>query len=172
MQEVFLHGLYAVTGTNLSRVQDGFQEVKTMEKAHEIINAAPRQNFSSRSISENLVWTYILILMVLEADSRGPENLQGLSGIPKSILVEMMFNVAHYIAKTLNQLKTSDAEDKDLDSDGNVARRTWTVTGILCRWHGVSVAEPDLFGLNEAATWEDRKAFGIVILQLARESQL
>lgn len=169
---MFLHALYAVTGTDLSRVQDGFQEVKSAEKAQEIVYGAPRQNPASRSVSVNLVWSHILILMVLDSDSHGPENFHGRSGIPKSVLIDMAFNVTHHVAKGLNQLRTSNPEDGDLDSDANIARRNWTVVGILSRWHAVSVAGVDLFGTNEVATSEDRKAFGLVALQLARESQL
>ena len=169
VQEVFLHALYAVTSTNLSRVQDVFQEVKSAEKAQDIIYAAPRQNPSSRSVSTNLIWSQILILMVLDSDSHGPENLHGRNGIPKSVLIDMAFNVTHHTAKSLNQLKSSNPEDANLDSEANIARRNWTVVGILSRWHAVSVAGPDLFGTNEVATFEDRKAFGPVVLQLARK---
>ncbi|KAK2761742.1 Glucose-responsive transcription factor [Arachnomyces sp. PD_36] len=170
IQEVFLHALYAVTGTDLSRVQGAFQDVKSVEKAHEIVYAALRQNPASRPVSSNLVWSQLLILMVLDADSRGPENLHGRSGIPKSVLIDMAFNVTHHIAKSLNQLKTSNPEDGDLDSDANIARRNWTVVGVLSRWHAVSVAGLDVFGTNDVATSEDRKAFGLVALQVARYS--
>lgn len=168
---MFLHALYAIAGTNISRVQSVFQEVETFEKAQEIVYAAPRQNPASRSISENLVWSQILILMVLDSDSRGPENFHGRNGIPKSVLIDMAFNMAHHVAKGLHQLRTSNPQDGDLDSDANIARRNWSVVGVLSRWHAVSVAGPDVIGTNEVATSEDRKTFGLVALQLARKSR-
>lgn len=171
VQEVFLHALYAVTGTDVSRVQAVFQEVGTFDRAQEIVYGSPRQNPASRSVSENLVWCQILILMVLDADSRGPENFHGQNGIPKSVLIDMAFNVAHHVAKGLYQLRTSNPEDGDLDSDANIARRNWSVVGVLSRWHAVSVAGLDNLGTNEVATPEDRKAFGLVALQLARKFQ-
>ena len=107
--------------------------------------------------------------MVLDADSRGPDNFHGRNGIPKSLLIDMAYNVAHHVAKGLHQLRTSNPEDEDLDSDANIARRNWSVVSVLSRWHTVSVANLDNIGTNEVATADDRKAFGLVALQLARK---
>jgi hypothetical protein len=108
--------------------------------------------------------------MVLDADSRGPENLRGQNGIPKPILLEIAFTLAHFVAKSLGQLRTGNEDDQDLDSDANIARRIWIVVGILSRWHAVSVAGPDLFSNNETATPEDRHTFALATLQLSRNA--
>lgn len=110
--------------------------------------------------------------MALEADSRGPDNLRGQNGIPKSVLLDIAFTLAHFVAKSLGQLKTGNQNDQDLDSDANIARRSWIVIGILSRWHAVSVAGPDIFSNNETATPEDRHTFALATLQLSRRCPL
>lgn len=106
--------------------------------------------------------------MVLEADTRGPQNLRGQNGLSKSVLLEVAYPLSYHIAKSLGQIRTSNPDDTDLDSDGNIARRNWIVVGILSRWHAVAVAGPDLFDTNETATLEDRQIFGVATQQISR----
>ncbi|KAK2740176.1 Glucose-responsive transcription factor [Onygenales sp. PD_40] len=171
-QESFLHCLYAVTGANLLRAEKEFQQIQTFEKAQDRIFASFREDPSSRSLSTNLVLLQSIILLVLEADARGPENLRAQNGLSKSVLLEVAFPLSYYIAKSLGQLRTSNPDDNDSDSDANIARRNWIVVGILSRWHAVAVAGPDIFDANETATPEDRHVFGLATLQIARYSTL
>lgn len=168
IQETFLHSLFAVTGANLSRAEKELQQIPTLEKALDRLFASFREEPSTRSLSTNFVILQSTLLFILEADSRGPENLRGQNGISKSVLLDIAFPIAYHIAKSQDQLRTTNLNDQDIDSDGNLARRNWTVVGILSRWHAVSVAGPDLFGTNEIATAEDRHAFGVATLQISR----
>ncbi|OJD25163.1 hypothetical protein ACJ73_03465 [Blastomyces percursus] len=172
IQEAFLHCLYAVTGAGLFRAGDQLQQIPTFEKAQDRIYSSFREEPSSRSMSTNFVLLQSIILMVLEADTRGPENLRGQNGLSKSVLLEFAYPLSYHIAKNLGQIRTSNPDDADSDSDGNIARRNWIVVGILSRWHAVAVAGPDLFDTHETATLEDRQTFGIVPLQISRYSTL
>ncbi|PGH14256.1 hypothetical protein AJ80_05996 [Polytolypa hystricis UAMH7299] len=172
VQEAFLHCLVAIIGADPIRAEKEFQQIPTFEKAQEGLYASFREDPSSRSLSTNFVLLQSIILMILEADSRGPENMRGQNGVPKSVLLEGAFSLAYHVAKSLGQLKTSNPEDQDIDSDANLARRNWVVVGVLSRWHAVAVAGPDFFGLNETATAEDRHTFGPATLQLSRYSTI
>lgn len=169
IQETFLHALYAVTGAALTRAQNELQIIHTFEKAQDCVYESFRESSQTRSLSANFVLLHTLILMILDADSRGPENLRGQNGISKNILVEATFTLAYQIANSLGQVKTSNPEDKNPDSDGNLARKNWVVAMLLSRWHTVSVGSPDFFGFHDAATPEDRQLFGFGTAQLARK---
>jgi hypothetical protein len=145
------------------------QEVPSFEKALDLLYATFREDPTSRPLSANFVLLQTLILMVLESDARGPENFRGQNGIPKSALVESAHNLAYHLARLEGVLRTSNPEDKDIDSDGNLARRDWVVVMILSRLHSISVALPDPYGFHEAATQEDRAIFGAATMQLARK---
>lgn len=172
MQEIFVHSLLALTGGSLFRAEKELQEIPTFEKAQDQLYASFREDPSSRPLSVNLVLLQSIILMILESDARGPENLRGHNGIPKSVLVESAYSLAYFVAKLLGQLRTSHPDDNDVDSDGNVARRNWAVAMILSRLHAISVAGPDFYGVYEAATVEDRQILGVTTLQLARTLEI
>lgn len=171
LQEVFLHALYAVTRANLSRLEKTFEKVLSFENAQELVFSQARENHQLRSTAINLIWLETILLMTLESDSRGPENLRGRNGIPKSILAEMAGKLGWSVAKSLGQLRSGPKrlEDAEIDSDAAIARRDWTVATILCRWHAASVAEPDPFVTNEIAAAGDEKLLSPATLQLARK---
>ncbi|KAI5310314.1 Glucose-responsive transcription factor [Ascosphaera atra] len=148
---------------------------------------------SSRSRSSNLVLLMSLLLMALEADARGPENLRGQNGLPKAALLEGAHTIAWWLAKELNVNRTyipagltneqaasgsavegSNAVGgiEDPDSDHALARRVWVVTAIMSRWHALATAGPDVFEAVEVATLEDKKCLTAGVLQLARYSTL
>ncbi|EGC49250.1 C6 finger domain-containing protein [Histoplasma capsulatum var. duboisii H88] len=172
IQEVFLYCLYAVTGANMFRAGNQFQQIPTFEKAQDRLYASFREEPSSRSLPTNFVLLQSILLMVLEADTRGPENLLGQNGLSKSVLLEVAYPLSYHIAKNLGQVRTSNPDDTEPDSDANIARRNWIVVGILSRWHAVAVAGPDIFDTNETATLEDQQIFGAVPLQISRYSTL
>ncbi|EFW21768.1 Glucose-responsive transcription factor [Coccidioides posadasii str. Silveira] len=172
IQEVFLHSLLAVTGAGSFRATNQFQEIPSFEKAQDRLYEWFRGDPSSRPLAANFVLLHSIILMILEADQRGRLNFRGQSGIPKGTLVEGAVSLGYYIAKPLGQLDISNQEDKDLDSDGNLARRNWIVIGILARWHMLSAAGPDFFGNHEIATPEDNSIVNLTTMQLARYSTL
>ena len=160
--------MLALTGGSLFRAEKELQEISTFEKAQDQLYASFREDPSSRPLSVNLVLLQSIILMILEADARGPENLRGHNGIPKSVLVESAYSLAYFVAKLLGQLRTSNQDDHDVDSDGNLVRKNWATAMILSRLHAISVAGPDFYGVYEGATVEDRQILGLATLQLAR----
>ncbi|WEW58209.1 Glucose-responsive transcription factor [Emydomyces testavorans] len=172
VQEVFLHSLFAVTGAGSFRAGNQFQEIPTFDKAQDRLYEWFRGDPSSRPLAANFILLHSIILMILEADQRGRQNFRGQSGIPKATLVEGSVSLGYYIAKPLRQLDISNPDDKDVDSDGNLARRNWIVIGILARWHMLSTAGPDFFGNHEIATPEDNNIVNLATLQLARYSTL
>ncbi|EEP76354.1 predicted protein [Uncinocarpus reesii 1704] len=172
IQEVFLHSLLAVTGAGSFRAENQFQEIPTFEKAQDRLYDWFRGDPSSRPLAANFVLLHSIILMILEADQRGRENFRGQSGISKATLVEGGVSLGFYIAKPLGQLDISNPDDKDIDSDGNLARRNWIVVGILARWHMMSTAGPDFFGNHDIATYEDTNIINLATMQLARYSTL
>ncbi|KAL1960320.1 hypothetical protein VTO42DRAFT_8280 [Malbranchea cinnamomea] len=168
IQEVLLHSLLALTGASQLRAEKELQQVPTFEKAQDQLYISFREDPASRSLSANLILLHSTIFMALEADARGPENLRGHNGIPKSVLIEAAYSLAYYIARGLGQLKSSNPDDRDVDSDSNLARRNWISIMILSRFHAVSVAGPDYFGVYEASASDDKQILGLATLQLAR----
>ncbi|KAL1998810.1 hypothetical protein VTN02DRAFT_5538 [Thermoascus thermophilus] len=173
VQEVFLHALYAVTGTNLSRLEKPFVKVLSFENAQELVMAQARVYYQIRSTATNLIWLQILLFMVLESDSRGPDNFRGKNGIPKGTLAELAGRLGFSLAKSLDQLRLGKRfENPDMDSDAGLARRGWNIACILCRWHAASVADLDPFSINEIAAAGDEKLLPESTMQLAKYSTI
>ena len=170
VQEILLHALVAVTGSSPLRVEKEFQQIPAFDKAQDHLYMSFREDPAMRPMSVNFVLLQSTMLMIVEADGRGSDNLRGQDGIPKSVLVEAAYALAFYIAKALGQLVDCNPEDKDLDSNGNLARRNWIVLMILSRIHTVGVAGHDSFGYYEAATINDRQIASFATLQLSRRS--
>lgn len=127
-----------------------------------------RENPAPRPMSVNFILLQSTILMIVEADKRGPENLRGQDGISKSVLIEAAYALSYYITKSLGQLSDSNPEDKEIDSNGNLARRNWIVLMILSRIHTISVAGSDHFNNYETAPLNDRRIANFATLQLSR----
>ncbi|KAM5443752.1 Glucose-responsive transcription factor [Microsporum ferrugineum] len=170
IQESFLHSLFAVTGANLSRAENLLQEIPAFQKAQDYLTETLREDPRTRPQAVNFVLLFTFMLLIIDADSRGPENIQGQNGINKTVLVDAAFPIAHHLARSYEQIDSCNVNDRDVDSDGNLARKNWTVLMILARWHTLSVAGRDVFGVCETATPEDRGIFSFASLQLARYS--
>ncbi|KAF3491316.1 uncharacterized protein GIQ15_00833 [Arthroderma uncinatum] len=170
IQESFVHSLFAVTGANLSRAENVLQEIPTFQRAQDYLTETLREDPRTRSQAVNFVLLFTFTLLIIDADSKGPENLQGQNGIGKTVLTDAAFTIAHHLARSYEQIDSCNMNDKDVDSDGNLARKNWTVLMVLSRWHTLSVAGRDVFGVSEAAMPEDRGILSFASLQLARYS--
>lgn len=157
-----------MTGADLSRAEKALQETPTFQRAQDSLTESLREDPRSRAQAVNFVLLFTFTLLIIDADSRGPENLRGQNGISKTVLVDAAFPIAHHLARSYDQLDSCNIDDKEVDSDGNLARRNWTVLMILSRWHSLSVAGRDVFGVFEAAMPEDRGILSFASLQLAR----
>lgn len=167
VQEAFLHSLYAATGVEFRLVSDGFQIIRTYEDAQQFLYNALSEDESTRSASASLVHLQSMLLMILEADTRGPENLQGQDGINKKVLLGMAYLRGYELVKSVDRLRPEQPVDQETDSTGNLARRAWIVLGILSRWFAVGTAGPDVFGTNEIGTKEDERLLSSTTLQIA-----
>ncbi|KKA25793.1 C6 finger domain protein [Rasamsonia emersonii CBS 393.64] len=174
LQEVFLHSFYAVTHTNFGRVESSFQNVSSMNDAQDLLYAHLREASALRSTAVNFIWLQTLQLMVMDCDARGPDNLRGKNGLPKSFLTESLARLAYDIAHHFGQVKNRNLDPHEVDSDANLARRGWVVSSILCRWHNAGMGERDTMGgvWHEIGVPSDLKLLGLAPTQLAAYSTI
>lgn len=162
LQEVFLFGLYTVTRTNLERMSGTFEKVTSFDNAQDILLFYTRQPALVRETSTNLIWLQTMMLMILDCDSRGPDNFVLKDGVPKHTLIQSATKLGSDMAKSMGQLKTKRVSDPDVDSEANITRRNWVSLVILTRWYAISVADPSVLGTNEIGGREDERVVGPV----------
>jgi hypothetical protein len=100
--------------------------------------------------------------MILDCDSRGPENIVLKDGVPKHSLIQSATKLGFDMAKSLDQLKAKRSSDADVDSDANLVRRSWVSLAILARWYAISVADPSVLVNQEIGGREDERVLGSV----------
>jgi hypothetical protein len=100
--------------------------------------------------------------MILDSDSRGPDNFVLKDGIPKQTLIQSANKLGSDLAKSLGQLKAKRSTDPDVDSEANLVRRGWVSLVILTRWYAVSVADTSVLGTYEIGGGEDERVVGPV----------
>lgn len=162
VQEVFLYGLYTVTRSNMGRVAGAFEKVASFDNAQDILLYYTRQPALVRSTATNLIWLQTMLLMILDCDSRGPDNFVLKDGVPKHTLIQSATKLGSDMAKSLGQLRNKRSSDPDVDSDANLTRRNWVSLIILTRWYAISVADPSVLGNHEIGGREDERVAGSV----------
>ncbi|KAM0094987.1 Glucose-responsive transcription factor [Aspergillus fumigatus] len=162
VQEVFLYALYTVTRTNLDRVLSTFERVTSFDNAQDLLLYYTRQPALVRPTAVNLVWLQATLLMILDCDSRGPENIVLKDGVPKHSLIQSATKLGSDMAKSLDQLKAKRSSDADVDSDANLVRRSWVSLAILARWYAISVADLSVLVNQEIGGREDERVLGSV----------
>jgi hypothetical protein len=162
VQEVFLYAFYTVTRTNLDRVLSTFERVTSFDNAQDLLLYYTRQPALVRPTAVNLVWLQTTLLMILDCDSRGPENIVLKDGVPKHSLIQSATKLGSDMAKSLDQLKAKRSSDADVDSDANLVRRSWVSLAILARWYAISVADPSVLVNQEIGGREDERVLGSV----------
>jgi hypothetical protein len=115
----------------------------------------------------NLIWLQSMLLMILDCDSRGPDNFVLKDGIPKHTLIQSATKLGSDLAKGLGQLKSKRSSDPDVDSEANLVRRNWVSLIILSRWYAISVADPSVLGTHEIGGREDERVLGSVAVGIA-----
>ncbi|KAI5296116.1 Glucose-responsive transcription factor [Ascosphaera acerosa] len=149
---------------------------------------------STRNQATNMVLAMTLLLMAIEADSRGPDNLRGRNGLPKSTLLDEARVLSHWLCKEYQVLrryvpstgkenagadgergvdsKCVSGESEASDTDAAVARRLWVATAIMTRWHAFATGTCDVFESVVIASAEtnDEGCLSPGQLQLARYS--
>ncbi|KAL4970865.1 putative C6 finger domain protein [Aspergillus stella-maris] len=162
VQEIFLYSLYTLTRVNIDRVASTFERVTSYDNAQDLLLYYTRQPALVRSTGVNLIWLQSILLMILDCDSRGPDNFVLKDGIPKQTLIQSATKLGSDLAKSLGQLKAKRISDPDVDSEANLVRRSWVSLAILSRWYAVSVADPSILGTQEIGGREDERVLGSV----------
>lgn len=171
VQEVFLYALYTVTCTNMGRVANAFEKVASYDAAQDLLlSYHARQPVVIRPTAVSLVCLQALLLMILDCDGRGPENLLAKNGAPKHALIQAAIKIGYDLAKILGQLRSKRTSDPDVDSDSNLTRRNWVSLAILARWYALGVADASLVGNYEIGGLEDERVVGIATSQIASYS--
>ncbi|KAE8149835.1 hypothetical protein BDV25DRAFT_155592 [Aspergillus avenaceus] len=162
VQEIFLYSLYTATRTNIDRVISSFDRVSSYDNAQDLLLYYTRQPALGRPTGVNLIWFQTILLMILDCDSRGPDNFVLKDGVPKHSLIQSASKLGSDLAKGLGQLKSKRSSDPDVDSEANLVRRNWVTLAILSRWHAISVADPSILGTYEIGGQEDERVVGPV----------
>ncbi|KAL4804532.1 hypothetical protein BDV18DRAFT_162292 [Aspergillus unguis] len=170
VQEIFLYSLYTLTRVSLDRVAGTFERVTSYDNAQDLLMYYTRQPALVRSTAANLICLQSLILMILDCDSRGPDNFVMKNGIPKQTLIQTATKLGSDLAKNMGQLKARRISDPDVDSEANLVRRSWVSLSILTRWYAVSVADTSVLGTHEIGGREDEKVVGPVATGIASYS--
>jgi hypothetical protein len=169
VQEIFIYSLYTVTRTNMDRVISTFERVTSFDNAQDLLLYYTRQPALARPTGVNLIWLQTMLLMILDCDSRGPDNFVLKDGVPKHSLIQSASKLGSDLVKGLGQLKSKRSSDPDVDSEANLARRNWVVLAILSRWHAISVADPSVLGTYEIGGQEDERVVGPVTTGIGGE---
>lgn len=159
-QEIFCYALYTVTHTDLTRVAANFVKITGFDNAQDLLLFHTRQPLLVHSTPVNLVWLQSLLLMIIDCDTRGPDNFVLKDGVPKGTLVQTANKLGHDLAKSQGQLKNKRTTEPDVDSDANLTRRNWVSLAILSRWYAISVADSTVAGGHEIGGREDERVVG------------
>ncbi|OJI98450.1 hypothetical protein ASPVEDRAFT_80099 [Aspergillus versicolor CBS 583.65] len=170
VQEIFLYSLYTLTRVNIDRVASTFERVTSYDNAQDLLLYYTRQPALVRPTGVNLIWLQSTLIMILDCDSRGPDNFVLKDGIPKQTLIQSATKLGSDLAKSVGQLKAKRASDPDVDSEANLVRRSWVSLAILTRWYAVSVADPSALGTHEIGGREDERVLGSVAVGVASYS--
>ncbi|KAL5046903.1 hypothetical protein BDW71DRAFT_181381 [Aspergillus fruticulosus] len=170
VQEIFLYSLYTLTRVDINRLAGTFERVTSYDNAQDLLLYYTRQPALVRSTGVNLIWLQSILLMILDCDSRGPDNFVLKDGIPKQTLIQSATKLGSDLAKNLGQLKAKRTSDPDVDSEANLTRRSWVSLAILTRWYAVSVADTSVLGTHEIGGREDERIIGNVAAGIASYS--
>ncbi|KAJ6135092.1 hypothetical protein N7512_000252 [Penicillium capsulatum] len=169
-QEIFCYALYTVARTDWIRVADSFQKITSFDNAQDLLLYHTRQPLYVHSTATSLIWLQALLLMIINCDTRGPDNLVLKDGIPKHTLVQAASKLGYDLAKSQGQLKSKRLAETDVDSDANLTRRSWVSLIILSRWFAISVADGTVIGGHEIGGREDERVVGQIAIGIASYS--
>lgn len=104
----------------------------------------------------NIVLFQTIMLMILDADTQGPDNLTLKDGIPKHALISVASRFGYDLNKSSGQLGRGPGE---VDAGANLVRRNWVSLIVLSRWCAISISDASLVRYEEI-TREDYKLMG------------
>jgi hypothetical protein len=140
----FLYLYGTVCGQKLP-TQSSFHSYGELE---DYVWSEARQNPVFRTAHENIVWLWIYLFMLVNADNdlsrlRGSAN----NDLGKDRLIKMSVDLGRFVIKNFKQEIPPEAEGLTT-SIVDVARQAWNCIGILARLHSVGTATEDDISLN------------------------
>lgn len=164
VKEAFYEAVYAAA-QSFSAPNAAGAERRGIAKAVQIFALQSDVN-SGGNLATNLVYLQTMMLMAIEAGSRGPAT-KSQAGPSQSAWLGSAVGLA-YVLK-LHSLTPSEKES-DADSDDKLARRVWWCLVIMDKWHASSTTSPLLIPDRTAIlNFQDRTLLGDQLYQLARK---
>lgn len=161
IQEVFLYTLYTVTHTKMERVVNTFEKVQSFGAAQDLALFHSRNPPGVPSTAVQIIWVQAMLLMLLDADARGPDNLLNRDGVPKHVLLQTVSKPAYDLAKSFGQVQDERlVTAPEPDADANIIRRCWMSLIILSRWYTISMGDPSLMKFERITSHGDGKILG------------
>jgi hypothetical protein len=107
-----------------------------------------RQNPVFRTTHENLVWLWIYLFMLVNAENDLP-RLRGSrdNDLGKDRLIKMSVDLGRFVIKNFKQEITQEVEGLT-NSIVDLARQAWNCIGILARLHAIGTATEDDISMN------------------------
>lgn len=140
---------------------------RSTNKAYQIL-ALQSEASANGNTSTSLVYLQAMLLMVIEADNRGPIS-NGQTGLPSSVWLGSAVGLAYSLK--LHVHKSADKQsESDPDSEDKLARRLWWCLVMMDRWHAASTSSPVLIPDGCVIVYpEDQVLLGDVLYHLARK---
>lgn len=135
-------------------------------KAADLLTASP---VDTRNMATSLISLQTMILMVIEADGRGPSTQGGQFGPPRSVWLGAAVGLAYNLR--LHTFRLGDLHPtSDIDSDEKLGRRDWWALVVLDRWHAMSTSSPVLVPDSSVTLIpEDQMLLGEMAYHLTRK---
>lgn len=147
LQEAFLEAVYSVIHQSRNPASGGVGDIRIANR----LLADWEMESSSRSAASDLVHLQTLLLMAIEADSRGPGAIKGLEGGPsKASVLSRAVGLAYSMDLHHASINPSPELDLDLDTEERVALRAWWILVVLDRWNAIGTATPTLVSNDTA----------------------
>lgn len=175
LREAFLEALYATARLSGPSHRGSSSPGAVNRKATDLIAASQFDHAATRNRSSKLIYLQALILMILEAEGRGPASQEDRPGPLQAVwlgsAVGLAYHLRLYSDRSLE--RSLSAINDDLDSDDCVGRRSWWVLVMLDRWHASSRSSP-LFIPDSSINLlpEDRQILGDAPFHLVRTSHV
>lgn len=143
-ESAFLYAYGTVCGRKLP-AQTAFHSYGELE---DYVWSEARQNPVFRTAHENLVWLWIYLFMLVNADNdlsrlRGSRN----NDLGKDRLIKMSVDLGRFVIKHFKQEIPPETEGLTT-SIVDLARQAWNCIGILARLHAIGTATDDDISMN------------------------
>jgi len=130
------------------------------KKAADMVIACQYENASIRPYTTNIVYLQIMVLMAIEAESRGPGKSHSFS-----------FWLGNAVALAYSmRLHVYKKPQNNSDSEEALIRRIWWTLVIIDRWHALSTSTPVRIPEEAISLYAEDRLMGDDFYHLARKS--